>query len=261
MTLRFLKHQSECQQVNDCLSEGVQSQQSHHAVAKPVITEDNIENDGFSSLKEVSLEAIDESIEELSHVGIAIRHSSRRTETERARRFVIDHPKLISFEAWSILVVETLYPNAPESLVIQLGQSIVDRYARLLFRAPRHDVLKKDTRRRTRDATPSPLQDQQEGGDLQPNSDINERLVTRTGVQHHEPPTIALTSVDLNNFQDKLKSTPTGRSRSGTTVVLAGTREPPIPQFDDSGNAQCEWCFSKITQNFVKDSHWNKIGR
>jgi hypothetical protein len=211
----------------------------------------------------LSLGAIDESLVELSQVGIAIRQSSRTTETVRARRFASEHLDLSSFEALAFLALETLCPNAPESLLVQLGKSMVDRYARLLFRAPRHDILKGDIRRQAPDSAAAPPINRLNVEDPQPaqNIGVTEQSVNLAERQHRAPPTIALSSVDWNRFQGELRIGQAPRSRSGTTVILAKTHEPPIPHFDDSGEVQCQWCFTDIGQNLVKDGRWSTLGR
>jgi len=211
----------------------------------------------------LSLGAIDESLVELSQVGIAIRQSSRTTETIRARRFASGHLDLSPFEALAFLALETLYPNAPESLLVQLGKSMVDRYAHLLFRAPRHDILKRDIRRQAPDPAPAPSINRLNVEYPQPaqNNDVAEQSVNLAESQHRALPTIPPSSVDWNRFQEKLRTAQTPRSRSGTTVILAKTHEPPIPRFDDSGEVQCRWCFTNIGQNLVKDGRWSTIGR
>jgi hypothetical protein len=211
----------------------------------------------------LSLGAIDESLVELSQVGIAIRQASRTTETVRARRFASAHLDLSSFEALAVLALETLYPNASESLLVQLGKSMVDRYAHLLFRAPRHDILKRDIRRQAPDPAPAPPINRLNVQDPQPaqNNGVTKQSVNLAERQHRARPTIALSSVDWNRFQEKLRIAQTPRSRSGTTVILAKAYEPPIPRFDDSGKVQCRWCFADIGQNLVKNGRWNTLGR
>ena len=211
----------------------------------------------------LSLGAIDESLVELSQVGIAIRQSSRTTETVRARRFASAHLDLSSFEALAFLALETLYPNAPESLLVQLGKSMVDRYAHLLFRAPRHDILKRDIRRQAPDPAPAPPINRLAVEDPQPaqNHGVTEQSVNLAERQHIASPTIAPSSIDLNRFQEKFRIAQTPRSRSGTTVILAKTHEPPIPRFDDNGEVQCRWCFTDIGQNLVEDGRWSALGR
>jgi hypothetical protein len=222
-----------------------------------------MDSDSPSYLINLSLGAIDEALVELSQVGIAIRQSSGTTETIRARRFASEFLDLSSIETLAVLALETLYPNATESLLVQLGKSVVDRYARLLFRARRQGSLKRDIRRQLPDPSVAPLINPRNVEYPQPiqNSGIVGRPVNLAEGQHHALPTIALSSVDLDRFQDNLRMGQTPKSRSGTTVILEKTHEPPIPHFDGSGEVKCRWCLKDIGQSLVKDGHWTKEGR
>jgi hypothetical protein len=202
----------------------------------------------------LSQEAIDKSLVELSHVGIAIRQSARTSETTRARRFVSTHHDLSSFEALSFLALETLYPNAQESLLLQLGKSMVDRYARLLFRGPRHLILKTDIRRQTSDSGEVSLLNSSSGDNLfaAQNSSL---------IPLHRASTMAPSSVDGNRFREKHRMGQTPRSRSGTTVILKKTCEPPVPRFNEGDEIQCQWCFANITEELVEAGRWSTLGR
>ncbi len=229
--------------------------------------EERIDLDDSSSLRTVSLVAIDESLAELSQVAITIRQSSRMTETVRARNFASGDRDLSqalnSFEALAFLALETLYPNAPDSLLFQLGRSMVDRYARLLLRAPRHSTLKKDIRRQLPDPSSAPNTDYTQAGGRQPAQHVAvaEQIEQLAGTQRSVPPTVALSSVDLSRFQEKSRLIQTAKSRSGTTAILAKTQEPPVPHPDDDENLQCEWCFTALPPNLVNDGRWTTLGR
>ncbi|EWC48473.1 hypothetical protein DRE_02242 [Drechslerella stenobrocha 248] len=143
--------------------------------------DDGVGIDDMSSLVTISLEAIDESLTELSQVGIAIRQSSKTSETVRARRFVAGHANLRSYEALTFITLETLYPNAPESLLAQLSRSMVDRYARLLFRAPRNEVLKGDIRKSKSEVAPVGLANELGIHIAEPELNVAIKATGRTG--------------------------------------------------------------------------------
>jgi hypothetical protein len=216
-------------------------------------------DDSLTSTKHF-FEAIDEALEELGHVGVAIRQSSKTTETARARNFVSDRPEMLTFEILCFVALETLHPNAPASLLQQLCDSMVNRYARHLFRAPRQEALEQDTRR------PPPVSPEQRTViTLRPKTaagvTVPEQLSHPVEARDYVRPVIPPSSMDSVRFQEHLRVARTPRSRSGTTVVLGKTHEPPIPLFDDSGQTRCEWCFRLIDQNLIEDGHWSSSGR
>ncbi|KAK2849628.1 hypothetical protein FQN49_005573 [Arthroderma sp. PD_2] len=233
----------------------------------PKNAEDVMDIDDLQSLMALCLDAIDESLVELGQVGMAIRQSSRTTEIVRARRFASEHQDLSSFEALTFLALETLYPNAPESLITQLSRNMVDRHSRLLLRASRHNALKKDIRRHApnlaTDDSLAPSGSRPNVDNLQyaQRIDTTSQSFNIAETQYIVPPTIAPTSLYLDKFHRKLNEPQAPRSRMGTTVILQRTPEPPVPHFDGNGEAQCRWCFSNIRQNLVKDGRWSSLGR
>lgn len=232
------------------------SKPNHPAVSRLSTKEECVDIDDLLSLATISLEAIDESLTELSQVGIAIRQSSRMSETVRARMFA-EHLDVSSFEALAFLALETLYPNAPESLLDQLGRSMVDRYIRILFRAPRQNTLKRDLRQHA----PSPASPSSIRIPTQNSGATAQSVVVAAG-EHGETRTIELSSIDKSRFKHEFRIAQTPRSRSGTTIILANTHEPPIPRFDDTQKTQCQWCFTSISQNVVvNDGRWSALGR
>ena len=256
---------SECQ---DSLSTALSPRPAHLlSLTLETEVEEGIDSDELSSLRTVSLDAIDESLAELSQVAIAIRQSSKTTETVRARNFAsgdrdLSHA-LNSFETLAFLALETLYPNAPDSLLLQLGRSMADRYARLLLREPRHSTLKKDIRRQFPGPSSASDTEYTHAGGQQPaqNVDVAEQIGQLAGRQRRVPPTVALSSVDWSRFQEKLRLLQTAKSRSGTTAILAKTHEPPVPHPDDDGNLRCEWCFTVLPPDLVNDGRWTSLGR
>ncbi|KAK6499015.1 hypothetical protein TWF481_011584 [Arthrobotrys musiformis] len=222
-----------------------------------------------------SCEAIEEALSDLSQVAVAIRQSSKNSETARARKYASEHLDLTSYEMLSILALETLYPSAPESLIFQLSQSMVDRYARLKLRAFRHEQLRQDIRPRPHtqrgpgtqtvemnlvvttlksENSPFPL-------DVSTTPQLN---IDGTGPEQNInipwQPAQTVTSANLTQFQEKLDILRRPKSRSGTTVVLAQKNEPPVPQLKN-GRRICDWCFTKLDYEHVENGRWTIAGR
>jgi hypothetical protein len=248
---------------------------SDHAPARDGVSAEHHQGDpdvemtDVSSDLDVAHDAIDEALAELSQVGIAIRRSGRTTETIRARQYAATHPDLAMFEATAFLAVETLYPNAPESLQAQLSRSMVDRYARLFYRASRRGILSTDSRKhatqleQSLDSNASPSQPQ--STNVKPPTIQHSRDFAPPrlpGGQIPAPSDFIPTSLDSKSFRARLDRLRSPRSRAGaTTAVLEQTHEPPIPQYDGNLSATCRWCFQIIPQSFVANGQWTPEGR
>lgn len=221
--------------------------------------DDDISTRYPSSSVEYFLEAIGEALEDLSHVGVAIRKSSQMTETARARKYVSERSEISPFETLCFIALETLHPSAPDSLLQQLCESMVNRYARHLYRAPRQKVLENDSRQPSVPAKTE--KSPQETTPATVSVHIQEQSSRPLERREHAPPTILLSSVNSSQFNRFLRIHRTQKSRSGTTVVLSKTRDPPLPPMDESGQLRCEWCFCLIDQNLIEDDHWTSLGR
>jgi hypothetical protein len=205
-------------------------------------------------------EAIDEALEALSNVGIAIRQSSRVTETAQARKLLSERPGSQHFELISHIMLETLYPSAPESLLLQLRESLVNRYARHLYRAPVQEAFEKDTRMHSTDelSAQSPQQHRAYGNDAietmskQPQT-LAPRHATLAAMQ--TPPSIRSSqfSTNLKAAQNFVRPTP-------TLVHLGKIYGPPVPEFDITGTARCEYCFHTIDHSLAHGGRWSPLG-
>ena len=247
---------------HDPAGDGVSAPSAEHIQVGP-----DVEMTDASSNLDVAHEAIDEALAELSQVGIAIRRSGRTTETARARDDAAAHPDLAVFEATAFLAVETLYPNAPETLQAQLSRSMVDRYARLLYRATRRGILSTDSRKQV-----AQLEEPLDSTALQPeNTNVKPPTTQHSGDlalpklsdgQIPSPSNFVPTSLDSKSFRDRLHRLHLPRSRAGaTTAVLGQSHEPPIPQYEGNLGITCRWCFESIPQSLVENGHWTPDGR
>ncbi|KAF3287639.1 hypothetical protein TWF970_007350 [Orbilia oligospora] len=210
--------------------------------------------DEILSVITYSCEAIDEALVELSQVAVAIRQSSKNSETARARKYASENLDLTSLEMISLLALEKLYPSAPESLIFQIAQSMIDRYARLKLRAFRHEQLKVDIRSRPQipKSLSPPVREQKYSQ--------NQNILLPKHTKNPQPaPTI--TSANWTQFQGNLDVLRGPRSQSGTTVVLAQKNEPPIPRFKSNQDRRCQWCFTKIGDDYIKEGRWTISGR
>ncbi|RDW89523.1 hypothetical protein BP6252_01555 [Coleophoma cylindrospora] len=214
----------------------------------------------------LTLKAIRESLHELSQVGIAIRQSSTTPETVRARKFIrcsrAEQLKEISFEKLSLIALGSLYPNAPRSLLIQLGKSMVDRRARHLLRKSRHETLKHDVRSHAVEP---------EATEQTPLSSAGSKSITlppqTPAAQKLAPPSaagqesiIAPSTFHPSQFAAKRKTASSAIPKHGTTMVLASKNAPPVPNFEKGEETICQWCFKTISRSLLENGGWSKLG-
>ena len=216
----------------------------------------------------IAHEAIDESLAELSQVGISILNSAKTTETTCARRHAATRLDSATFENVTSLAVETLFPNAPESLQAQLGRSMVDRYSRLLYRASRRNNLNTDSRNKAADLQRSPIRstaettvaEQQQLSTAGTNQ--NPAVLTLLGGRLPTASTFTPTALDSEASRRRLGRFQPPTSRAGaTTTGLGDTHDPPIPDYQNNPHVACQWCFASIPASFVENEHWTSAGR
>jgi hypothetical protein len=238
--------------------------------AKDESDSDESSSSDFKYSTGLTLKAIHESLSELSQVGSAIRQSSTTPEAVRARKFIRCSRALeleqISFEKLSLIALGSLYPNAPRSLLIQLGKSMVDRRARLLFRKSRHETLGHNVRSHavepeTTEQT-APLSDAgSKSTMLPPQTPAAQKLGTSPASRQHAPgSTIAPSSFHPSQFATKRKAASLGIPKHGTTMVLASKNAPPVPNFKNGEETICHWCFKSIRKSLVENGGWSKLG-
>jgi hypothetical protein len=222
--------------------------------------------------------SIEESITRLNKLGIAIRASARSTITARARRFASQNPKLTrlrEFEDRAYLALQSLYPNAPESLRQQLVAAMTDRYAKLQYESYRMGIDATHPEPSALAASPSIHgQKSTEGGpaDYHTVKSSSKQYATA----HHQerrgiPVGIPASSIETRllhaNLEKAALTAPGTKSAKTITVHTTRPREPPIPKFEDGKDyPPCEWCFQVINRSFIRARkngyiEWSNEGR
>lgn len=171
-----------------------------------------------------------------------------------------------AYEVLCSIALELLYQNSPETLIQQLSESMVNRYARQLFRAPRQNLLDQDLRQPVRSDNLTSL-----GQNFIRKIDVS---LSTSAIQLYSQDekkssstNAPISSVDTLKFQeyrskqDNLKVHPSGDHRPGTTVILGKIQEPPLPVFGGKQQVQCEWCFRPLGTEIVEDKRWSAKGR
>jgi hypothetical protein len=210
-------------------------------------------------------EAIDEALGGLSNVSIAIQQSSRVTETVLAKRILSNRPDSHHFELLCYIVLENLYPSAPEALLSQLCESMVNRYARHLYRGPVQEALEKDTRHQQE--VPSSHHSPIKVLGSRSHKSTPER--SKILIPQRAPllPLPTLPSIRSSQFSRNLKAAQNLVQPTPTLVRYGKIYGPPVPAFENSGKARCAYCFQMIDKSLVKkvDSlanryEWNSLG-
>jgi hypothetical protein len=201
-------------------------------------------------------EAIHEALVELSNVSVAIRNSSRAAETVQARALLCEQLEMSRYEILCQIALESLYPSAPEALIIQLRESMVNRYARHLYRAPMHEALEEDVRvqRTGQPDFRTPATEQYYENRETPSERLFQVPVSQRKTEM-VPPTI-----NSSQFSSNLRAVRDPVLPSPTLVKLSRIYGPPVPTFNETGQAQCAWCFQTINQMMVKKGQWTEQG-
>ncbi|TAQ85256.1 hypothetical protein B7494_g6412 [Chlorociboria aeruginascens] len=154
----------------------------------------------------------------------------------------------ISFEKLSLIALGSLYPNAPRSLLIQLGKSMVDRHARLLLRKSQHETLGHDVRSHIVEPETTKQITLSSTGSrsmiLPPQTPTAQKLGTASPAGPGS--TIASLSFHPSQFAAKHKAGSPGIPKHSTTMVLASKNAPPVPNFEKGEEPICHWCFKSI---------------
>ncbi|EPS39001.1 hypothetical protein H072_7246 [Dactylellina haptotyla CBS 200.50] len=228
---------------------------------------DHIMKDALPSNLNIAFSSIEEAITRLNKLGIAIRLSSRSTVVARARNFASQNPDLIrlsEFNDRAYFALQSLYPNASESLRQQLADAMTDRYARLQY-----EFYRTRTRANLDSSANAPSLDPS-SGEL---SITPEKSLTESAVKENYDPTSQIverqritvnrrdfpqSSIDTSRLHANLEgavateTAPKPKPPKTLTVNTNRQREPPCPEFkDDEDYTHCDWCFQIIDRSLL----------
>ena len=225
--------------------------------------------------REIEIEGVRMSINELDRLAIHIRQSSTSSLDARVKAFASRKAAEISFfETKAVLAVNALYPDAHESLRQHLSKSMVHRHTKLLYWKSHDKKLRTDHRRLKHSQesqiqrTPSPLPlkaipEQQQGIDN--GSDTTQpKPVTQCGSIGFSLLSETVASDPASHPPILTKAMePVQRRASATTVLETKAQFPKPPQFDDGDEtAPCPLC-RKVFQrhDFTNDVWWKYVLR
>ncbi|KAJ4065440.1 hypothetical protein NW756_004716 [Fusarium oxysporum] len=219
-----------------------------------------------------ALAGIKDSLKSLNKLAITIRQSSRSYALTLARNFATMNRSLEDLEELIVTSLETLYPNAPESLREHICNTLTDRYARLEYSAYINDK------------SSSKSSKQAQGGEAPMRPKIEEEAIGQTSVisrsktvefdhvqkkTQEENPNLQqkpLSSLDTGLLRQRFNNEHIKSSQSKITLSVYESDghlyEPKPPKFEaGEAEVQCEWCNELLDRSVVRNNRWSNIGR
>ncbi|EXL91182.1 hypothetical protein NOF04DRAFT_18091 [Fusarium oxysporum II5] len=219
-----------------------------------------------------ALAGIKDSLKSLNKLAITIRQSSRSYALTLARNFATMNRSLEDLEELILTSLETLYPNAPESLREHICNTLTDRYARLEYSAYINDKSSSKSLK------------QAQGGEAPMRPKIEEEATGQTSVisrsktvefdyvqkkTQEENPNLQqkpLSSLDTGLLRQRFNNEHIKSSRSKRTLSVYESDghlyEPKPPKFEaGEAEVQCEWCNELLDRSVVRNNRWSNIGR
>jgi hypothetical protein len=202
-----------------------------------------------------NLRAITEAVNDLNHIGIAIRQSAATSDISKVRRFA-GTSDTTSFGGLVYLVLKNMYPEAGEDLVELLTGSMVETYTLFLYRKSQHD--KGGSRpQHSRPARLDVISEESAAEvDIVQRMDLDVRqahqgvdLLMETQASLLPPQQIskgpissAYTSIDSKAVQARIKKMiPSMREATRSVVTNQATYSRPA-----EGSLICQWCFQPL---------------
>ncbi|KAF5702071.1 hypothetical protein FMUND_13624 [Fusarium mundagurra] len=210
---------------------------------------------GSGSEATAALAGIRDSLKSLNKIAISIRQSSRSYALTLARNFATSHRNLEDLEELVLTSLETLYPNAPESLREHICNTLTDRPPK---QPPGGEAI------------PSPINDQEP---VQQSSIISrsktvefDHIQKRTQENSPNFQQKPLSSLDTGLLRQSFNNEKIKSSQSKRTLSVyesdGNLHEPEPPKFEDGeAQVQCEWCYELLDRSVVRNNKWSNIGR
>ncbi|CVL08157.1 uncharacterized protein FMAN_14184 [Fusarium mangiferae] len=208
----------------------------------------------------------------LNKLAITIKQPSRSYALTLARAFATSKRHLENLEELILTSLETLYPNAPESLREPICNTLTDRYARLEYSAY---INGKPCSKSSKQA---------QGGEAHTRPKIEDEAVRNTSVisrsrtveldhiqntTQEESPNSQLkprSSLDTELLRRSFNDEHIKRSQSNRTLSIYESDgqlyEPKPPKFEaGESQVQREWCHKLLDQSVVRNNRRSNIGR
>ncbi|KAM5344483.1 hypothetical protein ACJ41O_013019 [Fusarium nematophilum] len=184
----------------------------------------------------------------LNKIALAIRQSSRSSAITLARNFATTNRALDDLEDLVLIALETLYPNAPESLRKQLCDTMTDRYSRIEYNAYRTGKSRARPLKRLHHEEAVTERDDQSRAPTS-NLDLPGTKLEEYRDRQDDPQAMAqktqrklLSSIDTGLLRQTLgkEYSPAPQSRRTLSAYQTDSRlhEPPPPRFEDESELE-----------------------
>ncbi|KAJ4854258.1 uncharacterized protein T069G_11237 [Trichoderma breve] len=212
-----------------------------------------------------SLTEIEETLDRLNRLGVAIRQSARLNLNHRVKLFA-QNVNVKDYEHLFANIVQVLYPNAHPSLRSRLARSMTDRLARIVFLKSRQLAL----------ATRRNEQPQQMAG-IPEDEAVQEETAPTAHVPHHPPPTLIsqdslpqpigprnafsdLSSLDTSLFRSRLNNIwrPNSKTRKTSSTQIKYENYPRPPNQSEGEMVVCEWCSQPLNKEDLDPMRWRR---
>lgn len=225
----------------------------------------------FESDTRVALAGVKDTLKSLNKLAITIRQSSRSYALTLARNFATSNRSLEDLEELILASLETLYPNAPETLREHICDTLTDRYARLEYSAYMNGTSRSKSSKQPQD------------GEAPTRSNNQPETVGRTSVisrsktvefdhiqkTQEESPNLQqkpLSSLDTGLLRQSFNNEHIKTSQSKRTLSVYESDgqlyEPKPPKFEaGEDEVKCEWCNELLDRSVVRNNRWSNIGR
>jgi hypothetical protein len=233
--------------------------ESVHSDSSTDSTSNNGDQDLYQS--KIALEGIRDALNQLSSLAVSIRQSATSTSAVRLMAFREKEKNQDHFRKFgrlSMLIIESLYPNAAESLRDRLSKSIHDRYAQLMYWSAHDRKLQTDSRpfKQMEPEIPYPLTTTRESRDQYPPG-LQEHGAQRVNTfksvlgSDTEPTTANTRPREAKEEQHKAPKPPATSAR----FVQAEFPRPPKLTIDER-HGRCPFCCKFHSREQYEDMMW-----
>ncbi|KAK3363887.1 hypothetical protein B0T25DRAFT_445275 [Lasiosphaeria hispida] len=233
---------------------------------QPLIDDDGEPRVGAAAAAagDLTLDAINDALDRLNHIGITIRQSSAMRNSNTI--FSRDSSESESFRQIMLICIQSLYPAASPAIQEHLMEYLASRHNEIIGKQSRQ---KKYGTRRPKEPSSSTqnnaalvTKEQQQPGPspFATQSHLNGKGTLRRTVrfdlgagivQRTEPSTIV---ASLKELSSPLR--PSSRKTGASSVQVSPRRYPDPPQPGENSIRTCKWCFQSLGDKFCEGTRW-----
>ncbi|KAJ4256761.1 hypothetical protein NW762_008857 [Fusarium torreyae] len=220
-------------------------------------------SDEETNRREIKLDGIQRSLNELDRFAIHIRQASTSPLDARVKAFGAKRPEQVSsFEIRATFTVNSLYPDAHEELRKHLSSLMTHKYTKILYWQSHDKKLRSD--RRLRKKREDPISRAVHDSAHQRSKEYQAQEVSKPQVYeksmsgtHASELRSQLTAPPANIHMEITMPTP--RRAGASTVIGGGAKFPDPPVFEEGEHLKpCPLCRKIFPRTDYEDSLWWK---